>query len=68
MRLFWIVVVVLVIACFINFVRTGETFHIAEVLPFGGGHEAGLYDLASFIVIGLGLWGYGRLRRMRSDR
>ena len=57
MRIFTILLIVLFAAGFINFVRDGQTFHIAQVLPFAGGGTAGLYDYTAIALLGLALWG-----------
>lgn len=62
-----IVLTVIVMASLINFVRDGRTFHISQVLPLSGGHDPGIYDIGAFALIGLGIWGYGRLRKNCKD-
>lgn len=59
---------VLSIAGLINFVRAGRDFHIAQILPFCGGKPVnGEYAVAGIIMLGLILWGIGRINRNNKE-
>jgi len=62
-----IVLVAVFAACLINFVRSGDSFHIARVLPWCGGHEPSAYDTAALVMLLLIPWGLGMLRRNSED-
>ena len=47
----------------INFIRSGDDFPIARVLPFCGGDPVDIYDGAGLILLGMLLWGIMRLKR-----
>jgi hypothetical protein len=66
MRLAKIVVVLIVIAALITWVRAGTNFgHIVRCLPFLGGHKPGFYDVGALTLLGLAVWGISRLGRSR---
>jgi hypothetical protein len=59
-----IVVIVILLSALVNFAREGRTFHLIHVLPFVGGHEPGLYDVAGLVLLWMGFgWGLARIRR-----
>ena len=58
-----VVLIVVLIACFISFLRAGAGFPIVRCLPFCGGHRPGGYDAAAFALLLMIPWGLGRLRR-----
>ena len=59
-----VVLIVLCCALIINWVRGGEDFHWARVLPLMGGHHPGIYDVAAVVLLLVMLpWGLRRLRR-----
>jgi len=69
MKITQMILIVLVTALLINFLREGTSFTaLPEVLPFCGGQEPSLlYDLlGGGSLILLGLWGLRRLRRRGS--
>lgn len=67
MKAFRVVLIILLIAALMNFVREGggRTFHIITTLPFAGGHEPAIWDLGGLCLIALGIWGWQRLKRQR---
>ena len=59
-----VVLIVLFCALIINWIRGGQDFHLARVLPFMGGHHPSIYDVAAIIFLCVMLpWGLRRLRR-----
>ena len=62
-----LVLAVLLIAGIANWVRQGDTFHIAKVLPFCSGRPPGIYDLAGIVIIVLLIRGLRRLRSSAED-
>ena len=68
MKAFKITMILLVILLLIHWVRGGEDFHIAKVLPFCGGAKPGLYDIGAVALVLLCIWGLSRLgHRSQSD-
>jgi len=69
MKFLKIILVVVVAAAIINFVRGGDIFPLPQVLPFCGGHAPSVaYD----VMGGLGLialcgWGLKRLHKTHSE-
>ena len=63
MRIFFITLVLILLVAIMVWVRSGDGFHIARVLPFCGGHEPGLYDVAALGVILILLLGLKQLYR-----
>lgn len=62
------VLLMLIIAGLINFVRAGRNFHIAKSLPFCDGEPVnGEYAVAGVILLGLVLWGIGRINRNNQE-
>ena len=69
MKIFKLTLLILAIAALINFVRSGETFHIARTLPFAAGaDQPPLYEFAGIAMLGITLWGFFRLVRRNSAR
>ena len=66
MRALKITIVLLITLTVIAFIRAGDNFHIARVLPFCDG-DINLYDWAGLIMAGIFLWGLYRLRRRREN-
>ena len=66
-KLIKIVIIVIVICSLINFVRAGDGFPIARVLPFLGGYRPGIYDAGACVLLFIAMWGLGRLRRQGRD-
>jgi len=62
-----IVLVVLVVALLINFVRGGDHSHITEALPFCSGGEPSFYDFGATAMLVLLFWGLRRLKRLDRD-
>ena len=67
MRPVAIVLVVLLAAVAINFLRAGAGFPIVRCLPLCGGHSPGIYDIGAFALLLMVPWGLARLRRNRDD-
>jgi hypothetical protein len=63
MRLFKIVLVTLLLAAIVNWVRQGQRFSILESLPLVGGHDPSRYDVAAVVIIVIALWGIARTAR-----
>lgn len=61
MRTVALILTVLLIAGLTNWVRQGDTFHIAKVLPFCSGRMPGIYDLAGIVLIVILIRGLRRL-------
>ncbi len=58
-----VVLVILLIAALIGWVRNGrDVGPIARCLPFCGGHRPAFYDLGGLAMLGLGIWGLARLK------
>ena len=56
--------IILISAVIINFIRSGQTFHIAKTLPFSNGSERiNMYDWACVAVLVILAWGLYRLKR-----
>ena len=60
MKLFKIVLVTLLVAGVIKWVRQGRGFSILESLPIVGGHELSRYDVAAVVMIAITLWGIAK--------
>ena len=68
MRTIQVILLLLITAGLINFVRDGRDFHIAKILPFCGGQPInGEYAVAGIIMLGLILWGIGRINRNNKE-
>jgi hypothetical protein len=67
MKLTGIVMIVILICAVLAFIRGGQNFPIAHILPFSGGKTPGFYDLASIIVIAIVCSGIYRLLHPKSD-
>mgnify|MGYP001590445682 CR=1 FL=1 len=67
MKLFKIVLVTLLVAGVIKWVRQGRGFSILESLPIVGGHELSRYDVAAVIMLAIMLWGMARMARRDVD-
>ena len=61
------VLIIVLVGCFINFLRAGAEFPIVRCLPFAGGHKPGIYDAAAFVLLFMVPWGLGRLRERDDD-
>jgi hypothetical protein len=68
MRIVWTVLIVVLIAALICWVRSGSAFNVVQALPLLGGHPPGIFDLGAFVMILITIWGVRRLTRNRSDR
>ena len=66
MRVGLVVLILVFAAHIINFVRAGNGFHVAEVVPFLGGRTPGIYDVGAIVMIGIAIAGLRKLYR-RSD-
>ena len=66
-RIIYLTLLVLIAASLINFIRAGNAFHIAKVLPFASGKPPGLYDWAGIVMILITITGTRALRRGRDD-
>jgi hypothetical protein len=67
MRWAAITIIILAVAALISWVRAGQDFHIAQVFPFLGGYEPGIYDAAAVILIFMAVRGLRRLARRERD-
>jgi len=67
MKLFQVLLILVVAAYLINWVKQGQTFHIAEVLPFAGGPHPPLYDLGSIVLLAMAWCGFQALKRRYAD-
>jgi len=62
----WVTITLILITCFsiVEWVRAGDTFHIAHAFPFLGGHDPGrLYDIAGLILLLITINGIRRIWR-----
>lgn len=63
MKAIKIIVVLIVVGTFINWARSGADWPLPQALPFLSGQPiSALYEVAGLVMIGIGLWGLGRLR------
>ena len=68
MRIVKLVLIVFISAVVINFIRNGQTFHIAKALPFANApEEIGIYDWACVAVLFICAWGLYRIKRNSED-
>ena len=68
MRIIRLVLIILICAIVINFIRNGRMFHIAKSLPFANNPEnIGIYDWAGVAVLVILAWGLYRLKRNSED-
>ena len=68
MRIIRLVLIILICAIVINFIRNGRMFHIAKCLPFSNAPEnVGIYDFACVAVLIILAWGLYRLKRNSED-
>jgi len=58
-----IVIIILIGATVLSFVKSGQEFHIAKLLPFCDGEPVNRYHLAGLVMCVIALWSYYRLRR-----
>jgi len=64
-----VVMIALLAALAINWVRQGSSFPIVQTLPFLSGDKPRLaYEVGGLILLGMGWWGFSRLRRLGRDR
>jgi len=63
MKAIKIVIVILVGATVLSFIKAGQVFHIVRVLPFCDGEPVNKYHLAGLVMCAIALWGYYRSRR-----
>jgi len=58
--------IIFISAIVINFIRSGQTFHIAKTLPFSNSsEEIDIYDWACVAALVIIAWGLYRLKRNR---
>ena len=62
-----ITLVIIVISLLIVWIRNGEDFHIAKILPFLGGQPPGFFDIGAIIMILITIAGLRRLRQAGGD-
>ena len=68
MRLIKVCLTILTAAVVINFIRAGEMFHLAKILPFANRHDdVDFYDWAGVVVLVIFVWGLYRLARNNKD-
>ena len=67
MRALKITIVLLITITVIAFIRAGDSFHIASVLPFCDGEPVNIYHWAGLVMAGIFLWGLYRLSRRNGD-
>ena len=65
MKLIVILIVLLLFAALINFLRGDAGFPISQALPLLGGHPPGLFDVAAGAMILISIWGIMRLLRKK---
>ena len=64
-----IMLIVLIAAVFINFLRDGQSYHIAKVLPFCDGRPVDpMYGFAGIIMILILMWGIHRVNRNNREK
>ena len=68
MRSVKICLVLLAVSLVINWARSGEEFHITQVLPFMGGDPVGIYDFGCLGLLVLLISGLRRLKRNQQRR
>jgi hypothetical protein len=67
-KLFVIIVLVLLLAALINWVRQGAGFPIVQTLPLLGGKEPSvLWDGAAIVMLAITAWGIRRVARRHSE-
>ena len=68
MQIIKICLIILITAVAVNFIKNGETFHLAKILPFANkGDNVDLYDWAGVAVLAIFAWGLYRLHRNSND-
>lgn len=68
MKAFWIVLIVLLIAALIVWVRAGAGFHVLHTLPLlGGARPSWLWDGAAVVMLAIAVWGIWRVIRIRNE-
>ena len=67
MRALKITIVLLITITLIAFIRAGDSFHIARVLPFCDGAPVNIYHWAGLVMAAIFLWGLYRLRHRSED-
>ena len=63
MKLIVMLIVVLLFAALINFVRGDSGFPISQAPPLLGGHPPGMFDVAAGVMLLIAVWGIWRLVR-----
>ena len=60
--------IIVIAAIIINFIKTGQGFHIAKSLPFSNAPDkVSLYDWAGVAVLIILAWGLYRIKHMDDD-
>jgi hypothetical protein len=67
-KVVWIVLLILLLASLIGWVRGDAVFPIVQALPFLGGYSPGIYDAGACIMILITVWGIRRLNRRNEDK
>ena len=67
MKVIWTVLIVVLIAGLMCWVRGGADFSFVRALPFLGGHPPGVFDFGAICLCVITVWGLARLRRNRDD-
>ncbi len=64
MKLIKVILIILIAAVALNFIKTGQQFHIAKLLPFADrDFNVDIYDYAGLAAIAIFVWGLLRLNR-----
>jgi hypothetical protein len=63
MKVVWTVLVIVLLAGVICWVREGAGFSVLQALPLLGGHAPGLFDVGGVALIVITIWGLRRLAR-----
>ena len=67
MRAIKITIILFITVTAIAFVRAGDSFHLAKVLPFCDGEPVNIFHGAGLVMAAIFLWGLYRMRRRDED-
>ena len=68
MKIAKLMLIIVLGAAIVLWIRAGEDFHIATTVPLLGGYEPGGYDVAGVILGVIAYIGWRRLNRIDGDR